>query len=168
MTRKLAILIVSLIMTILPATVSAAPAQRIFSEISNLPGVESTYIGPAALRLAGSYIPLDDASMGGIGSAIKSLKSIEVVECDNPKSFNKLRKFCDGLVDSLNLEIIIESTEDDEKTRIFGLVPDGDGTQDGNTLEGLLIETLEKGEYNLVFVRGTIDLSKLELNNDNK
>lgn len=167
MTRKLAILIISLIMTILPSTLSAASAQRILSEISNLPGVESTYIGPAALRLAGSYIPLDD-SMGGIANAIKSLKSIEVVECDNPKSFDKIRKFTDSLIDRLNLEVVIESTEDGETTRIFGLVPEGDGTQDGNTLEGLLIETLEKGEYNLVFVRGTIDLSKLELNNDNK
>ena len=86
MTRKLAILIILLLMTILPASLSAAKMQRVFSEISNLPGVESTYIGPAALRLAGSYIPFEAGMMGTVGSAIKDLKSIEVVECTDRKS----------------------------------------------------------------------------------
>ena len=166
MTRKLAILIVSLIMAILPATVSAAKMQRVFSEISNLPGVESTYIGPAALRLAGSYIPFEAGMMGGVGNAIKDLRSIEVVECTNRKSFNEIQKFAVDLVARLSLEVIVETTEKDETTRIFGVIPEDDG-QDSNTLDGLLIEIREKGEYTLVFVRGTIDLSKLELNNDN-
>ena len=167
MTRKLAILIISLLMTILPASLSAAKMQRVFSEISNLPGVESTYIGPAALRLAGSYIPFEAGMMGTVGSAIKDLKSIEVVECTNRKSFKEIQKFADELVARLSLEVIVETTEKDETTRIFGVMPEDDG-QDSNTLDGLLIEIREKGEYTLVFVRGTIDISKLEVNNDNK
>lgn len=166
MTRKLAILIILLLMTILPASLSAAKMQRVFSEISNLPGVESTYIGPAALRLAGSYIPFEAGMMGTVGSAIKDLKSIEVVECTNRKSFKEIQKFVDELVARLSLEVIVETTEKDETTRIFGVMPEDDG-QDSNTLDGLLIEIREKGE-SLVFVRGTIDLSKLEVNNDNK
>lgn len=166
MTRKLAILIILLLMTILPASLSAAKMQRVFSEISNLPGVESTYIGPAALRLAGSYIPFEAGMMGTVGSAIKDLKSIEVVECTNRKSFKEIQKFADELVARLSLEVIVETTEKDETT-LFGVMPEDDG-QDSNTLDGLLIEIREKGEYTLVFVRGTIDLSKLEVNNDNK
>ena len=149
-------------MSLLPMNVLAAN-DRIFGEVANLPGVESVYIGPAALRLAMKSLPTEGKLVDGLGGAIRELKSVEVIECDNRKSIDKIEKFARGLIDSLSLEVIVEATENDEKTRIYGIVPEG-GKE--NTINALLIESREKDEYTLVYIRGVIDLTEIGMGDE--
>lgn len=46
-----------------------------------------------------------------------------------------------------------------EATNIYGIT--GGGSHGSTTLSSVLIETVESDEYSLVFVRGSINLSKL-------
>ena len=158
MKRTFAILIISLAMSVFSMNVFAA-GKRVFGEVSKLPGVESVYIGPAALRLASSAI-LSENLGDGISGAIKDLKGIEVIDCSNKKSFGKLEKFADSLVERMNLEIIIDSQDGDEMTSIYGAVPEN--SKDVDTIHALFIVTHDKTSFNLVYISGTIDLAALE------
>lgn len=133
----------------------ASAATRFFKELSGLPGVESTYIGPAALRFASSAIS-DYASISGdFDGDIKELKCIETLECSDNKSFGKIETFISGLVDKLSLETMIESNEEDETTRIYCRSKEGEA----DTIEYMLIESIEPDEYSLVFMQGQFTLN---------
>lgn len=131
----------------------ASAATRFFKELASLPGVESTYIGPAALRFASSAIYASFSS--DLDCDIKELKSIETLECSDTKSFGKIETFISGLVDKLSLETMIESNEEDETTRIYCRSKEGEP----DTIEYMLIESIEPDEYSLVFMQGAFTLN---------
>ena len=131
----------------------ASAATRFFKELASLPGVESTYIGPAALRFASSAI---SSISGDFDGDIKELKCIETLECSDNKSFGKIETFINGLVDKLSLETMIESNEEDETTRIYCRSKEGEP----DTIEYMLIESIEPDEYSLVFMQGAFMTSK--------
>ena len=64
----------------------------------------------------------------------------------------------DNLVKKQDLEIIVQTKEDGEATNIYGITG---GSHGSTTLSSVLIETVESDEYSLVFVRGSINLSKV-------
>lgn len=157
MKSKLTLILISLIFTLSPLRTFAAN-DRIFSEIADLPGVEAVYIGPAAIRLASGMLT-QSIGLDGITDNIKDIKSVEVISCDNKSSFGKIKSFMDNLVKKQDLEIIVQTKEGGEATNIYGIT--GGGSHGSTTLSSVLIETVESDEYSLVFVRGSINLSKL-------
>lgn len=154
MKRTVSLIVIALVLAISPALA----ADRVFSSLTKLPGVESAYIGPAALRLAGRS-PLSDADFALAGAVVKDIKSIEIVECSNPETFPQLEAFSKKLVKQFNLEVLVEDESDGETDRIYAEVPQ-EGEESGS-LGNLLIVSVEKNSYEMVFVKGTIDLDAI-------
>lgn len=158
MKHTLIIILLSLLQALVPASLYASD-NRMFSEIANLPGVESVYIGKAALRFASATI-LGNSNLGPLSKdCLKDLKSIEVIECSDAKSNAKIKEFINRTIRKWNLELMIENTDGDESNRIYGIVPQNGDNH--TTLSGLLIVTTDEDEYTLVYIKGTINAEKL-------
>lgn len=154
MKRTFFLLIIAMMSALAPA-VSFAASERVLNEVANLPGVESTYIGPAALRFA---FGVAKSNMTGLPDGIKNMTSVEVIECSKASSIVKIEDFVRKLLKSRNLEMIVENNSEGERTRIYGQVPDSDAA----TLSNILIENKEKDSYQLVYVEGTIDMNAIK------
>lgn len=160
MKKTLAFILLSLVMVFMPVCTYAAN-DRLFSEVAGLPGVESVFIGQAAMRFA-NQSSLSAASLGNIRGSIKDVKSVEIVECDKSESidsFKKVKALAESVIKKLNLEIIMEATDDGETTRIYAMVPENAATD--TSLDNILIESSEEDEYSLVYVKGKIDISRI-------
>lgn len=161
MKRTFSLILLSFLMAIMPVC-TWADNNRLFKELSDNLDIETVYIGPAALRFA-QGARLDVGDFGTIGAGIKDVKSVEIVECDKPNYFPKIDHFLDEVVERLKLEVIVETKDDDEATRIYAVIPED---SDKNTsLESVLIETRDKNELSLVYLQGTIDISRFIGNN---
>lgn len=136
----------------------AARTERLLGELAGMNGVESVYIGKAGLRFAGNAV-LSAGEVGDVGSWFSDMESIEIINCEKSSVVPQLVKKAKAIIDRLNLEIIVETRDGDETTRIYGIVPQG---TDAAVLKSLLIENREPGEYSLVYIRGTVDISRLE------
>lgn len=167
MKRSLILFLISLIAVIAPTDIIAAE-KRVFAEVANLPDVESVYVGPAALRLMGNTANFTKSMPGmppALLNSLKSIKSLEVLECYNAESTAKIKAVVKKIVEGNALELILESNDDGESTCIYAHVPE---SASGNApLCNLLIENSEEDdEYSVVYINGTIDIAALQKMND--
>ena len=72
--------VIIIVLTIMPA--SCIGQAKMFKSVASMTGVESVYIGPAAMRFAQAASVLDSDKVSA--DAIKSIKSLEVIDCDEP------------------------------------------------------------------------------------
>lgn len=155
-------LVIAFFLTLLATSSLMAEDKRYFEEVSDLPGVESVYIGPAAFRMASQFPYFNPARLGIFANAVMDMKSVEIIECENKSSIDKIRDLAKKVIKNLNLDCIIDTKEDDETTRIFAVVPED---SDGNTTIGsMMIESYDKSsgdDYSLIFLKGKIKLSSL-------
>lgn len=162
MKRTLIIVLVSLIAFFATEDIYAAE-KRVFEEVANLPDVESVYVGPAALRLAGNSAATVSGLPGmpnGLAASLKSIKSLEVLSSRNAASNTKIKAVVRKIIASKHLELIIESKENGEATRIYAYVPKN---AEGNApLANLLIENSDGKEYAVVYINGTIDTAAMQ------
>lgn len=156
------LLLIALVAAVSSTEISAAE-KRVFESVAGLPGVESVYVGPAAFRMMGNKNMLKGMAgvPSGITESLQSIKSLEVLECDNAASKEYIKAAIEKIVRENNLEIILETNEDGESTRIYAHVPSEDAP-----LKDLLIENSEKDEYDVVYIKGTIDIAALQLMNN--
>ena len=153
MKHLVSLVILSLVMTITSLTSSAA--ERQFAQIAKLKGVESVYIGPAAMRFAGDS-HFSPYHLGVFNEGIKEIRTAETIECEKQASrdsYAKIQECVNDLISRLNLELIMETydSEDGEAVRIFSArsaQPDTDGSTPGY----LLIENNDSEDYTVVFV----------------
>lgn len=152
MKRHYLLILLFLIVSVLTLQAQTTTTDRILSQLISLPGVEASYIGPAAIRFAGNGIT-PAAYTGQMSQVISGITSIEVVECSEKATFPKIKKFTEDLVQQLGLELMLEDTGEDEISRIYCTPQTSDGDI---ALEGLLIESVDDDEYTLVFIKGKI------------
>lgn len=136
-----------------PSCISQA---KVFKDAASLPDVTSVYIGPALLKMAGSA-----STMGGYGDYsqyVSGVKNLEILTCESPRAIDRLATVCDSIISTLHYEVMLDANEDNEHTVIYAGVPD---QENPSVIEGLLIVNREKNEYNLVFIRGKIDIGKM-------
>ncbi len=101
-------------------------AQRILSEVSNIKGVTSVYIGKMMLKMAGASIDFgSNQDAVDIGKLSKELTSIEIIECSG-NSAEKAEKVCKKVLSKFPLEIVTEVSKDNQKVEISGVL-DMDG-----------------------------------------
>lgn len=137
---------------------ASAASNRFFKELSTLQGVESTYIGPAALRFVSAAIS-DYANLSNdLDADIKELKCIETLECDNKDSIKKIKSFVNQLVDRLSLEVMVESNDEEETNLIYCQPKEGEP----GVIEAILIEKIEPEEINLVYMQGQFIINSVE------
>lgn len=156
MKHKLILLIITLISAITPIKGLASDA-RILKEMASLPGINYTYVGPAAMRFVDNIMTFSNIS--GLGIGLKKVKSLEVIECDNAESIAKLENFAKMLIKKNSLEVMTANETEDSQDTVYGIVSDN-----APQISNLLVETRAKNSYTLIYIVGTIHWATM---NDN-
>lgn len=143
---------------LLMASAISCRAQKEFSDLAEIDGVTSIYIGKAMLKMAGSmagnYTGSNDMDLS---QAIKDLTSVEVLTTERLSAVKKLAPMLDKKLKSMNAEQLMEVNEDREQVVIYAQPYPGDST----LCSSLLIVTREPNEMNIVMLKGKIDPAKI-------
>ncbi len=149
---KTAVLVIVLL--IMPA--SCIGQAKMFKSVASMPDVTSVYIGPAAMRFAQVSSVLDNDKVAA--DAVKSIKSLEVISCDETKRIPAVAAQAQKIIDEMKLDVILETRDDGEVCVIYGHISE----DNPEYLESLLIVSREDDdEYNLVYINGKININEL-------
>lgn len=138
-------------------TTTACAQQRIFADIPAGKGVQKVYVSQALMKMLGTKafesVNSDDVNMAAIlkGSTINS---VEVLNCEEGANLKSIRSKCQSIIKSLNLQVLVENSEDGEQgVTIYGL-PDPSNPEIVTTA---LIYNDEGDEINCVVLTGKIN-----------
>lgn len=137
------------------STSSCVAQSKLFKEAAKYEGVTTVYISPMMCRMAMSA-GKSVSGIDGIGDGIKKLHKVEIVECENANSIEKVAEICHAIVERMNMEILTEVNEDKKYVAIF-THPDATG----DALRDIIIEAREPGEYTMVYIEGEFDLREI-------
>ena len=155
MKRTLILVLISAVMCLLPSGCSAQ--AKVFESVAKLPDVTSVYIGKAAMRMAGGAAMVSSELSGASADAIKKINSHETITCENKKTNPAADDKAAEVISRLKLEVLVESSEGDEKAIIYGGVPAED---DPDYVKNILIYNVTPSEFNLVYIAGLINLAE--------
>lgn len=134
-------------------------AQKIFSELSSDPDVESFYVGRAMMTLAKGAIKFSGEEDTDVAmSAIKGINSVEIINCDNSAAVDRIRAKARVILEKLKLEVIMENKEGETVSTFYGKTPE---KSTENYIKNLVIENYEPGEYSLLHINGKIDFKAI-------
>lgn len=151
--KRFSLILITAIIVMLSACSCSAQA-KIFKEAASIEGVTSVYISPFMLKMAGS---MTDDLGNGLDDAVKEIKGLEIISCEKASSIPRVKAICEPILAKMGLEVVTEVTEDDEKVTIYAkVIPE---TTDA---EIIVVETSEPGEYNLIYIKGRIDLTQID------
>lgn len=138
-------------------TTTACAQQRVFADIPSGKGVQKVYVSQALMKMLGTKafesVNSDDVNMAAIlkGSTINS---VEVLNCEEGANLKSIRSKCQAIIKSLNLQVLVENSEDGEQgVTIYGL-PD---PSDPDIVTTALIYNDEGDEINCVVLTGKIN-----------
>lgn len=146
-------IVLLIVLAIFPS--SCAGQAKMFKSVASMPDVTSVYIGPAAMRFAQAASVFDNDKVDA--DAVKSIKSLEVIQCDEESRIPEVAAKVQSIIDEMKLEVLVHTKEDGEECVIYGLVAD----KDPEYLESLLIVSHDEDEYNLVYINGKININEL-------
>ena len=135
----------------------ACAQQRVFADIPSGKGVQTVYVSQVLMKMLGTKafesVNSDDVNMAAIlkGSTINS---VEVLNCEEGANLKSIRSKCQAIIKSLNLQVLVENSEDGEQgVTIYGL-PD---PSDPDIVTTALIYNDEGDEINCVVLTGKIN-----------
>ena len=138
-------------------TTMACAQQRVFADIPSGKGVQKVYVSQVLMKMLGpkafESVNSDDVNMAAIlkGSTINS---VEVLNCEEGANLKSIRSKCQAIIKSLNLQVLVENSEDGEQgVTIYGL-PD---PSDPDIVTTALIYNDEGDEINCVVHTGKIN-----------
>lgn len=141
----------------------ACAQQRVFADIPSGKGVQKVYVSQALMKMLGTKafeaVNSDDVNMAAIlkGSTINS---VEVLNCEEGANLKSIRSKCQAIIKSLNLQVLVENSEDGEQgVTIYGL-PD---PSDPDIVTTALIYNDEGDEINCVVLTGKSILVQLSV-----
>ncbi len=146
----------TLAIAIIGTTVACAQ-QRVFADIPAGKGVQKVYVAPALMKMLGSKafdsVNSYDVNMAAILKG-SSINSVEVLNCEEEANIKAIRTKCQSIIKSLNLQVLVENSEDGEQgTMIYGL-PD---PSNPDIVTTALIYNDEGDEINCVVLTGKIN-----------
>ena len=157
MKRKLIFLVIAIVAAVTPMT-GYASEKRFLAEVADLPGTKYTNVDADILRRADNTVELSNIS--GLGVGLKKVKSFEVIDCDCPESIAKLEDFAKKLINKNKLEVITANNTKDTRDTVYGIIP-ADGSKFPYKSH-LLVETITKDSYTLIYIAGTIDWAMMD------
>ena len=146
----------TLAIAIIGTTVACAQ-QRIFADIPAGKGVQKVYVAPALMKMLGTKafdsVKSNDVNMAGILKG-SSINSVEILNCEQDANLKAIRTQCQSIIKSLNLQVLVENSEDGEQgTTIYG-IPD---PSNPDVVTTALIYNDEGDEINCVVLTGKIN-----------
>lgn len=135
-------------------TTSCIAQTKMFDEAKAYSGVTSVYISPLMCKMAMKSAK-DDLDIGPASEGIKKLNSVDIVNCEGSDA-NKVAEVCHRVIEGLNAEVLV-STSDDNESAVISIVTDpGSGKA-----KAMLIEALEPNEYSVIYITGEFDLEAI-------
>lgn len=133
-------------------------AQKIFNSLADNPNVESVFVGKAMMNMGLNMLG-DDKDSKDIYNAVNEIESIEIISCEVPDEIAKIKSQAAKILAKLKLQTLLETKEDGETVVIYG-----HPHSNGDTISDMVIETTEKNEYNLIHIKGKINVKALTSN----
>lgn len=157
MKRKLILLVIAILTVITPMAGFAAE-KRFLAEVADLPGTKYTNVDADLLRRADNTVTFSNIS--GLGVGLKKVKSFEVIDCDYPESIAKLEDFAKKLINKNKLELITDNETEGSHDTVYCSIP-ADGSKFPYKTN-LLVETITKDSYTLIYIAGTIEWGMMD------
>ncbi len=144
---------VILAVTLSMASTSCLAQARAFKSLADMPDVNTVFIGEAAMRMAN----VSGLSKGKFSPDDK-VKTVEIVTCESPASIQKAKAIADSMIEQMHLELLLETKDDGEITRIYCLF-DKDNKDKASVI---MIQNIDDDdEMNIVYLTGKITLSNI-------
>lgn len=113
MKNRILILAAALLFTF--AAVPAKAQDRIFNDLSNLPGCTSVYVGKTILRIAGASKLIGGTGNFNASKLVGKLDAVEVIACENEKDSKEAnRRFAEAISSVKGLSVLMEVKENDD------------------------------------------------------
>ena len=130
---------------------------KVFHELAGLPGVETVFIGKAAMQIASRSINTGDKFIPK--DAIRSMEGMEVISVDNAETMESVRPVLQRIIQEGSYEPLIESKGEGETSSIYTIMPP-EG-EDAGICHNLLIVSEEPWELNIVLIKGSFNLDRI-------
>lgn len=137
-------------------TTSCKAQSKLFTDAAKLPDVTSVYVSPAMMKLGGAMMAA--SNYNDYKKYIKKIKSMEVLTSDSSESKKKLNAMCDSIIAANKYELLIETTENNDRTMIYSQVPEDENTTMSN---GLVIVNSDGSDLSVVYINGQIDVAEI-------
>lgn len=141
---------------LLAATAFAQDGRSIYQKYSDADGVSAVYISPAMFRMMGRIPDMNiDGSEVNLGSIIKSLSGMYIINSSNPGLNASIKKDADKLITKGEYELLMEAKDNGETVRIFTT-----GTEE--IVTGFVLLTYERDECTFICLDGQMPREALE------
>lgn len=100
--------IMLVLLAILVPAMPLAAQEKMFAEVAKMPDVESVFVGGAILKLAKGAQTITDNKYA---RSVKNIDAIEVISCESEEAVDAVAEACQKIIDSMNLEVILEANE---------------------------------------------------------
>ena len=132
----------------MPSPVHAQEINNPFEELSEMKGVETVFIGPALLRMAG------ELDVEGI-KITKNIHGIGVYTISSRRVFKTAETMVKDYVKARKLDVMVTAKEDNETTQIWG------STNASGNITCMILLTSEPDECTLIYLKGDIPMSEI-------
>lgn len=138
----------------------ASSPKRLFADVADMKGVSSTYIGSSLINRASGMSLSHGGSIGYfLPKFTKNLEMVEVIEADSDECDVKVvLNACLEIIRRMDLEIILDSKQDDSIDRIYVSKPKD---AESSVSDCLLILNYDSDSLDLLYVKGEVDLQIL-------
>lgn len=131
--------------------------ERLFSGLADEKDVSYVYVSGATIKMLGGSALASGMAGGMIGNFdLSHLKGIEVVNADSKKAASKLSRKCDEIFSKMEIVPLLETSEDDEKAKIFASAISADGVA-----RNIYIISEEPDEYSVIVMLGNIPVGDI-------
>lgn len=151
--KKLYMLMTALLLAV---TAFAQSGKEIYQKYSDLPEVSAVYVSPAMFRIIGRLPEVElEADSVDLAPIIRSMTGFYLLSSENPSVGEKLYGEVSGMVSKGKYELLLETKDDGEVTRIYS-------AGSGNEITSLVLVTRDAEEVTFLAVDGRMDRDKLE------
>ena len=150
-------ILLSLALFLAAWTACAQNAKAVYMKYSDMKGVEAAYISREMFETFGRLpkIEILDEDLD-LTPVVRELKSLYVLESDNPRISARIREDVSALVRQGGYTLIMRDRDDDEETEIYAII-------NGDRVSSLLFLSCE-GRHELDFICLEGDILKEDLN----
>lgn len=146
MRKKFLILIAALVVFAICTPLTACSQTRILTDFPTGSGVEKVFISKAMLNMG-----LPRKEFFNYKNMFGEVQCMEVYNCENSSLVDPVKSKIDGMLKKYHAEIMLESEEENESSRIYTLFEE----KREKTL-GLAIINFEGDDINIVILHGDV------------
>lgn len=129
---------------IIASTSQAQIGKEFYNKYSDAKGVQTTYISPSMFK----QMDQEALNIQCDNISLKSVHGMYVIDCDDSATIKRIKKDIDLKLSQNEFELMIESKDGDDCSRIYM-------AKKGNDTIGLVVFSEDSEDINIVFIDGS-------------